>query len=86
MATFLISTKIGAWGKRLGKEAVSIEIGEMEMVSMLKALGHWNKPLYRKIKIGLIEEAKKEGFEFALVDDINFIEVNCPKCGEKVKV
>jgi len=86
MANFLISTKIGVWGRKLGKEPVSVEIGEMEMVSLLKALGHWNKPLYRKLKIGLIEEAKKEGFEFELINDVTFIEVKCPKCGEKVKV
>lgn len=85
MAIFLLSTKVGVWGKKLGKEPVSIEITEMEMVSLLKALGHWNKPLYRKIRIGLIEEAKKDGFEFEMAD-AQFMEVICPKCGGKVKV
>ena len=85
MATFVVSTKIGVWGRKLGKEPVAVEIGEMEMVSLLKALAHWNKPLYKKLKISLIEEAKKEGFEFEM-SEINFLEVKCPKCGEKVKV
>jgi hypothetical protein len=85
MAIFILATKIGVWGKKLGKEPVSVELGELEMVSLLRALSHWNKPLYKKIKIGLIEEAKKEGFEFEM-GDVDFLEIKCPKCGEKVKV
>jgi len=85
MAIFKLETKVGVWGKKLGKEPVSVEISEMEMISLLKALAHWNKPLYRKVKIGLIEEAKREGYEFS-IGEIEFLEIKCPKCGEKVKI
>jgi hypothetical protein len=85
MAVFVISTKVGVWGKKLGKEPVSVELSEMEMVTLLKILSIRKRTLYKKIKVGLIEEARKEGYEFEM-GDVDFLEVKCPKCGNKVKV
>ncbi len=58
---------MGAWGKKLGKEEIFVEISEWEMQSMLKALIRLNKTLYTKIKRDLIDEALKEGYEFSFV-------------------
>jgi hypothetical protein len=63
MVQFRISTVVGMWGKKLGKEEISIILSEWEFQSLLKGCHHWNKKLYNRIKNELILEAKKEGYE-----------------------
>lgn len=84
MVQFRLSTVLGIWGKKLGKEEVSIELGEWEMLSILKCLNHWNKKLYIKIKRELIEEAKKEGYEIEFKPPE--LKVKCPKCKEEIRL
>ena len=67
MATFKVCTVVGVWGKKLGKEAIEVELTEWEMLSILKCLHHWNKSLYTKIKVGLIKEALSDGYEITFV-------------------
>jgi hypothetical protein len=65
MTLFKITTIVGVWGKKLGKEEIAVELTEFEVLSMMRALSRWNKTLYAKIKSELIEEAKKEGYEIS---------------------
>jgi len=84
IATFKIATVIGVLEKKLGKEEVVVELSEWEMHSLLKACHHWNKKLFKKLKVGLINEAIKEGYQISFM--IPNIEVKCPKCKEMIKV
>lgn len=67
MTTFRISTVIGVWGKKLGKEEVSVDLTEWEMHSLLKAVAYYNSTLLKKLNKELIDEAKKEGYEITFV-------------------
>ena len=71
-------------GKKLGKEEISIEISEWEMQSLLKAMSKWNKSLFKKIKVDLIEEAQKEGYDFVI--DIPTIKKTCPECKKVIEI
>ncbi len=71
--------------KALGKEPIQIELTEMEMVSILRAMSRWNKKLYLKIKIGLIEEMIKEGYDL-LIEGANYLELKCKHCKKTFKV
>lgn len=63
-------------------EEVSVTVSEWEMQSMLKALGHWNKDLFRKLKVGLIDEAIKEGYEISWI--LPPVKMKCPNCKEEI--
>jgi hypothetical protein len=84
LATFKVSTVLSTWAKKLGKEEISVEITEWEMMSMLKALANWNKKIYKKIRIGVIDEAIKEGYDINI--DKEFLTIECPHCKEKIEV
>lgn len=84
MVTFKISTVVGVWGKKLGKEEISVEISEWEMFSILKSLSHWNKGLYKKLKVELINEAVEEGYEITI--NRSFLKIKCPKCKEEIEL
>jgi hypothetical protein len=84
MTIFRLSTVIGVWEKKFGKEEISIEFTEWEIASLLKACKHWNKKLYVRIKNELIEEAKKEGYNISI--DPQPIKVKCPTCKGEVKI
>jgi len=84
IAKFKIATVIGVLEKKLGKEEISTELTEWEFQSLLKACHHWNKKLYKKLKIALLDEAIKEGYQISFM--IPNVEVKCPKCKEMIKI
>lgn len=84
MVIFELGVKISPLERKFGKETIKIQISEWEMNSMLKALAGRNKSLYSRVKVELIDEAKKEGYEIMIGS--KKVKVKCPKCGGEVEI
>jgi len=84
MVIFELGTKISPIEKKLGREAIVIELSEWEMNTLITVLSTRSKQLYVRIVTELINEAKKEGYEMVIGTDK--VEIKCPHCKEKVVV
>lgn len=84
MVKFKLSTIAGVWGKKLGKEEISVELSEWEMQSILRSMSKWNKSIFKKIKVELIEEALKEGYDFDI--EIPSVKKRCPECKKVIEI
>jgi hypothetical protein len=84
MVIFELGTKISPIEKKLGREAIVIELSEWEMNTLLNVLSTRSKQLYVRIVNELIDEAKKEGYEMMIGTDK--VKVRCPHCKEMVEI
>ena len=82
MAKFKIATVVGAFAKQLGKEEIFVELTEWDMQSLIELTSKYKKPLYRKIKKELIDEAIKEGYDLNIVAPLT--KTTCPNCKEEI--
>lgn len=81
---FKLSTLIGVFEKKIGVEEIFIELSEMDMISMLNLFERYNNKLFKKLKLNLIDEAIKEGYEMSF--DSPKIKTKCPNCKEVIQI